>query len=379
MKIALCAPLANSTDGYGKAALGMKEVFSRMKAEGRIDDVTAVDINQWLTTTKPFREYGQFDLVIVSLNPQYFTRQSNQARRIIQSLADAGPVFMSIVWETTPLPSSWSHIWNIPEISGFLAPSYFVIDQIRDAMGNSGKPVMYYPHFIDIDEYPARDFVERPVFSCMAIGQGTIRKGIFDACVAFVRSIGRKDDTELNIRGYSISQFDPPVDMYIRELMYQNTDRKPSNVYMIDRKLNHDELVSFYHDSDLVLCTSRGEGFGLPAAEAMAMGLPVVYTDWSSLHEVCRSDGNYPVGYILDEAVGMLHHGYEPRLKYAVPCISSIMEALEKAYASWSSDKQAYYNTAMENRRIVHERYGYPAVSRAIEEILKVCPTNQKP
>jgi len=52
-----------------------------------------------------------------------------------------------------------------------------------------------------------------------------------------------------------------------------------------------DDLAALYRGATAVLVTSRCEGFGLPALEAMACGTPVVAFDNSSLPEVIGDGG----------------------------------------------------------------------------------------
>jgi glycosyltransferase involved in cell wall biosynthesis len=52
-----------------------------------------------------------------------------------------------------------------------------------------------------------------------------------------------------------------------------------------------DDLPALYRGATALICTSRAEGFGLPAAEAMACGTPVVSFDNTSLPEVVGDGG----------------------------------------------------------------------------------------
>ncbi len=55
--------------------------------------------------------------------------------------------------------------------------------------------------------------------------------------------------------------------------------------------ISTESLVEKYNQSQIAVCPSLYEGFGLPAAEAMACGLPVVSTDGGALPEVIGDAG----------------------------------------------------------------------------------------
>ena len=57
-------------------------------------------------------------------------------------------------------------------------------------------------------------------------------------------------------------------------------------------RITDDELVCAYAESTIAVVPSLYEGFGLPAAEAMACGVPVVSTRAGALPEVVGSDGS---------------------------------------------------------------------------------------
>jgi glycosyltransferase involved in cell wall biosynthesis len=62
-------------------------------------------------------------------------------------------------------------------------------------------------------------------------------------------------------------------------------------VTIIDRMLDIDELVEQYSAARVALVPSFFEGFGFPASEAMACGLPVIANAAGALPEVIGSDG----------------------------------------------------------------------------------------
>ncbi|WP_237065474.1 glycosyltransferase family 4 protein [Microbulbifer guangxiensis] len=55
--------------------------------------------------------------------------------------------------------------------------------------------------------------------------------------------------------------------------------------------ISNEDMVNFYAQAAVVACPSLYEGFGLPAGEAMACGVPVVSTDGGALPEVVGDAG----------------------------------------------------------------------------------------
>ncbi len=96
--------------------------------------------------------------------------------------------------------------------------------------------------------------------------------------------------------------------------------------------LDHRVLAAIFNAFDVNLLCSRGEGFGVPALEAAACGIPSIVSDFTAQPELA------PFGYLAevqrewDEAQGTW---------WGSPRVDSILEQLESAYLTASARKVA--------------------------------------
>jgi glycosyltransferase involved in cell wall biosynthesis len=72
-------------------------------------------------------------------------------------------------------------------------------------------------------------------------------------------------------------------------------------VEVLDRVFSREEIDGLLNACDAFVSLHRAEGFGLPCAEAMALGKPVVATDYSGTREFLDTETGFPVPYRLAE------------------------------------------------------------------------------
>ena len=63
-------------------------------------------------------------------------------------------------------------------------------------------------------------------------------------------------------------------------------------------------LRNLYAAADAFVLPTRGEGWGLPIAEAMAMALPVIATNWSGPTALLSTHNSYPLSRELTPLPG---------------------------------------------------------------------------
>lgn len=374
MKVLFIAPIDEfglKDTGYGTAAAGIAHVLKKMMKEtNNVDKTTFINIAKFKEAVIPKEQH---DVAILVTNPHGLVGRNSIIPKLKAFLDKANKKYLSIVWETVPLPSQWKEIWDNNIFDGFLTPSYFVGAQV---MKVTNKPVYYYPHYIHDEEIPQVD-IDKKVeseteFTLLYMGQHTKRKGMEDAVIAFIRTLGYQRDASLVLKYHVMTPREMDPVSLIRHAVLCNTthDRPKARIYSVTAMLTRDQLCRLFSNSSALIFPSYAEGFGLPPVESMCAGIPVIYTNWSSLPEVCGGGkGNIGVSYVLDEAHSMLHHGYMTDSVYAVPSMSDLMSAVRVCYNAWKKDKRLYYSQSSGNRDIIKKRFGYNTVSKCIKNI----------
>ncbi|MFC7618479.1 glycosyltransferase family 4 protein [Actinokineospora soli] len=100
-------------------------------------------------------------------------------------------------------------------------------------------------------------------------------------------------------------------------------------VELVDRYLSVEELDELYAGSHAYVSLHRSEGFGLTVAEAMARGMAVVSTDYSSTTEFVDESVGWPIPYRM-VPVGKGWEPYQAEGRWADPDLDAAAAALRQ-------------------------------------------------
>ena len=158
------------------------------------------------------------------------------------------------------------------------------------------------------------------------VSSSAARKNPFAAIEAF-RVAFPSDTGVFLVLKYHSSRGDPA---FVSQL--NRAIRGMSNVRVIADKLSAAEMAGLQSVCDALISPHRSEGFGLNIAECMAIGKPVVATNYSGNVDFFDAEVGYPVDWALAE-VGRWTGPYSPNYNWAEPRKASLVEQLRAVVA----------------------------------------------
>jgi glycosyltransferase involved in cell wall biosynthesis len=262
---------------------------------------------------------GQVDLSLVPYEPDQFDGAADPAFRPLAACvgrALPGPVAVQVrhQWPPQfqpPAQGAWVMIqpWEFGGIPAeWIAPMRDQVDEIwvpsawlKDCYVRSGIPaaqVVVVPNGVDGQVFRpdgARfPLATRRTCRFLFLG-GTIHRKGFDLLLeTYVRTFRAGDDVCLVIKEQGGGVYGTPgLPAQLARLRAEDP-QAPEIEYRTD-DLTEAELASLYRACDVLVLPYRGEGFGLPIAEAMASGLPVLVTGRGGAQDFVRE----PWAYLL--------------------------------------------------------------------------------
>ena len=277
----------------------------------------------------------------------------------VAGMSSATRVLASWGWEESGLRADWVNEFN-RELNLITTVSRYVADVLR---GNGVRvPIAVVGNGADTDALTPRqeDPRERGAepFRFLHISSGFPRKGIDVLLRAWGRAFRTEDPVCLVIKTFPNPHNE--TERWLQEL----ADRFPGHaaVEFINDDVGDDAIEALYRGSDALVAPSRGEGFGLPLAEAMRHGLPVITTRHGGALDFCCDD----TAWLID-----FHYAYaESHLglfnsAWAEPDETDLVRALKEVHASGTAVRAAKSERA---RRLMEGPFTWARVAARTRE-----------
>jgi glycosyltransferase involved in cell wall biosynthesis len=248
------------------------------------------------------------------------------------------------LWELEDFPKQW--LACIKTIDAIWTPSEFICQCLRK---NTDKPVVKVPYRIELQEpvkygrehfeLPENVFLFLMMYDFKSISERKNPKGMVEAFrKAFSPEKANEEKVGLVIKVNHVED-------YVLLQALKKELEEYQYIYYITDNLSRAEVESLVASVDVYISLHRSEGFGLPAAEAMYLGTPVIATNWSATTEFMSRQTACLVDYdmvVLERPLGP----YPKGSRWADADITQAADYMVKLY----QDK-AYYQDISQNAK----------------------------
>lgn len=246
-------------------------------------------------------------------------------------------------WETDHLPKDWVPMIN--QLDEVWVPS----EHNKKVFIHSGVviPVEVMPHPLDVmaTEEIVDDAVVANVnkndFIFYSIFQWTERKNPVDLLKAYLTEFKREDPVALVLKTYIVNPSNIQEANRIKETIQAVKSKLYLKSYpkilLISSLLSRPQIAALHKQCDCYLSLHRCEGFGIPFAEAMLAGNPVLATGYGGQTDFMTSQNH--IDYVLTPTYGMPWPLYTGDMNWAQPDILDARRKMREFYNNRESAK----------------------------------------
>ena len=234
-------------------------------------------------------------------------------------VADAWYHVGRTMFESDRIPADWVLCCNA--MDEVWVPSQFNVETFANS-GVLRDKLVVIPGAVDENLFDPAKHTPLPLpnaakFNFVSVFEWSGRKAWDVLLAAYLREFSAADDVCLHLRTYLFGHPDADprdtLEPLIRDFAASLGLGKKAlpRIQLLTEQIATADLPRLYLAADCVVVPSRGEGWGRPMHEAMAMGRPVIATGWSANTEFMNADNSYLLDYELVEVAGV-----EPYLKH---------------------------------------------------------------
>lgn len=234
---------------------------------------------------------------------------------------------LQIAWEESRLSPDWVASFNT-SLDAVAVPTNFVRKVLIDAgvtlpIRVSGHGI---DHILNVEPEPGPEPLGKG-FKFLHVSSCFPRKGPDVLLAAYAQAFRASDDVTLVIK-----TFPNPHNTIEQQVAALRAERGADcpNIVIINQDLPVARMLHLYQECDVLVGPSRGEGFGLPFAEAMAMGTPVIVTGHGAQLDFCDPDISWRIDYRF--APAQSHHA-QPYSVWAEPDVDDLARLMREVHA----------------------------------------------
>jgi len=322
---------------------------------------------------------------LISFADDRFHPSPNCSPYLLKLIKNAKYNINLAAWEVDSLPPEWIIDYEYFKPDMVITPCEWNTDIFSK---NTGIPCRTVPHLIETlsdESEPLRlplDLDNK--FIILAISQWTKRKGFDRLLQSFISEFDGVDDALLILKTYSSSTHN--IEAIQQEIKYHrdsillpmNKKPKSNNIVLIPGFLPNKNISWLQEKASVFALFSRGEGFGLPIAEALMHENPVVVPKEGGHVDYISEDSAFFVDGRWDTCIFNIIP-YDCKSKWYETSISDGSNQLRKAYEMWKSDPKKLQDMGKAGKKhILDSKYDAYSVGETLFNVLSELDSKEK-
>lgn len=271
-----------------------------------------------------------------------------------------------LFWETDRLPKSWVTSCNL--LDEVWTGTEWNAKVIRDS--GVKKPVIVYPQAVNTKLESKRPYLlpKKDVFVFYSIFEWSERKNPKALLQAFWKEFKDDKDVVLLIKTFKGDYSDEGRATIFNDIKRWKNElgfTSYPTVYVCTELLDRDGITRFHATGNCFVSAHRGEGWGLPQAEAAILGKPIISTKIGGIHDYMNGRHYKFVEYDLVPIKQNINKYYEVGMLWAEVKEESLRERMRRMYEIWKTqEKRIMSLQGSLAKRLVIDSFSYAIVGR---------------
>jgi glycosyltransferase involved in cell wall biosynthesis len=281
-------------------------------------------------------------------------------------------------WEESSIPFETVSRLN-DKFDAILVATSFVGRALR----NSGcaKPIFVIPMGVDhVVDYsapllPLPSIKNSEYFRFLHVSSVFERKGPEFLLAAFIAQFNAEDLVELYIKTF------PNLHNRIHEQLayFLTTKPNPPRVIIDEADIPNTALQALYRSAHTLVLPTRGEGFNLPAAEALTLGLPVIVTGYGAQTDFCTTTTASLIPFRFDLSKSHLN---STDSCWVTPDVRALSTLMRQSVDDMLKDSKTLQHHRESGQAVMRSTYSWnmaaKGIANAVHWLTALAPNHQR-